>query len=210
MQCDGHIAGLDLSGGASLVVRDYDGNPTAQPPLPTGPRPIVVEQHLAMDTTGTLRLVFDADPWDSTISFAPGIPVTLGGTLDLTFAPGVDVATQTGRTIDLFDWTGVSPTGAFTVESPYTWNLTNLYTTGEVTLLAAPVLPGDFDGDGDVDGRDFLVWQRNPSVGNLADWQANFGVGSLTAESIAVPEPSGLFLALVALLGFLTAKHSRC
>jgi hypothetical protein len=24
-------------------------------------------------------------------------------------------------------------------------------------------------GDGDVDGRDFLVWQRNSSIGNLAD-----------------------------------------
>ena len=91
-----------------------------------------------MDATGTLRLVFDADPWDSTISFAPGIPVTLGGTLELTFAPGVDVATQSGRTIDLFDWTGVTPTGAFTVSSPYTWNLSNLYTTGEVTLTAVP------------------------------------------------------------------------
>ena len=136
IQSDGHIAGLDLTAGASLVVRDYDGNPAATPP--TGPLPIVVDQHLAMDATGTLRLVFDADPWDSTISFAPGIPVTLGGTLELTFAPGVNVATQSGRTIDLFDWTGVTPTGAFTVSSPYTWNLTNLYTTGEVTLTAVP------------------------------------------------------------------------
>jgi hypothetical protein len=52
---------------------------------------------------------------------------------------------------------------------------------------------GDFDGDGDVDGRDLLIWQRNPSVGNLADWQANFGNGSLSAVS-AVPEPASLFL----------------
>lgn len=29
--------------------------------------------------------------------------------------------------------------------------------------------PGDFDLDGDVDGADFLLWQRNPSVGDLAD-----------------------------------------
>ena len=94
-----------------------------------------------MDATGTLRLVFDADPWDSTISFAPGIPVALGGTLELTFAPDVNLATQIGRTIDLFDWTGVTPTGAFTVSSPYTWNLSNLYTTGEVTLTAVPSLP---------------------------------------------------------------------
>ena len=158
IQSDGHIAGLDLTAGASLVVRDYDGNPAASPP--TGPLPIVVDQHLAMDATGTLRLVFDADPWDSTISFAPGIPVALGGTLDLTFAPGVDVATQSGRTIDLFDWTGVTPTGAFTVSSPYTWNLTNLYTTGEVTLTAVPSLPGDFNRDGTVDAADYVVWRN--------------------------------------------------
>jgi len=52
--------------------------------------------------------------------------------------PSVDLFDQVGRTLDLFDWTGVSPTGAFTVESPYTWDLSQLYTTGEVTLLAVP------------------------------------------------------------------------
>jgi MYXO-CTERM domain-containing protein len=36
-------------------------------------------------------------------------------------------------------------------------------------------LAGDFDADSDVDGRDFMAWQRNPAVGNLADWQANYG-----------------------------------
>jgi hypothetical protein len=56
---------------------------------------------------------------------------------------------------------------------------------------------GDFDSDGDVDGRDFLTWQRNPSVGNLEDWQANYGGGALSA-SIAVPEPSTFLLALLA------------
>ena len=114
-----------------------------------------------MDAIGTLRMEFDADTWDSTISFAPGIPVTLGGTLELNFAPGVNVATQSGRTIDLFDWTGVTPTGAFTVSSPYTWNLTNLYTTGEVTLAAVPSLPGDFNHDGTVDAADYVVWRKN-------------------------------------------------
>jgi hypothetical protein len=43
--------------------------------------------------------------------------------------------------------------------------------------------PGDFDQDGDVDGRDFLLWQRNPSVGNLSDWQNNYGSDELAAMS---------------------------
>ncbi len=62
----------------------------------------------------------------------------------------------------------------------------------DVTLLAA--LPGDFDID--VDGFDFLKWQRgespNPlSASDLADWEANYGtVAPLSATSTTVPEPS--------------------
>lgn len=52
-------------------------------------------------------------------------------------------------------------------------------------------LPGDFDGDDDVDGRDLLRWQRNTSVGSLTDWQIYYGVEALAASSIAVPEPRG-------------------
>jgi hypothetical protein len=62
-------------------------------------------------------------------------------------------------------------------------------------VLATPVaIPGDFDLDEDVDGRDFLIWQRNPSIGDLEDWQTNYGVGELAANSVAVPEPSGFLL----------------
>ncbi|TWU27744.1 hypothetical protein [Bythopirellula polymerisocia] len=68
-----------------------------------------------------------------------------------------------------------------------------------VGLEVVAGLAGDFDNDGDVDGSDFLFWQRTPSVGNLADWQANYGIGSLAA-SLAVPEPGSftLFLLLCA------------
>jgi hypothetical protein len=64
------------------------------------------------------------------------------------------------------------------------------------TVLYEAAADGDFDNDGDVDGRDFLVWQRNPSVGNLADWQANYGTGPLTSELAAasVPEPASVLL----------------
>src|SRR5262249_42449155 len=128
--------GLDLDAGGMLVVRDYDGYPNRYPPVV--PFPITIDQHLAMGPGGTLRMVFEADAWDSTISFAPGIPVTLGGTLGLTVADDVNPASQAGRTFDLFDWTGITPTGAFTIASPYAWDLSNLYTTGQVTLTAVP------------------------------------------------------------------------
>ena len=62
-----------------------------------------------------------------------------------------------------------------------------------VGLEVVTGLPGDFDFDGDVDGRDFLLWQRNPSVGDLSDWQANYGA-PLTANSLAVPEPATAYL----------------
>ncbi len=57
-------------------------------------------------------------------------------------------------------------------------------------------IPGDFDGNGGVDGSDFLLWQRDPSVGSLADWKTNYGMGTapILAASAAVPEPSSIWL----------------
>ena len=68
-----------------------------------------------------------------------------------------------------------------------------------------PELEADFDSDGDVDGGDFLIWQRgespNPlSSSDLDDWQANFGyvAGSITPASTTVPEPASIVLLLSA------------
>lgn len=62
---------------------------------------------------------------------------------------------------------------------------------------------GDFDGDGDVDGRDFLAWQRGASPSpfspaDLATWQTAYNGGLLSAVS-SVPEPSSVFLIAMAL-----------
>ena len=76
--------------------------------------------------------------WDSVISFQSDISVKLSGTLDLDFADGVDTAAQIGRTIHLFDWSGVLPIGAFDIGGPYTWDVSQLYTSGDVTLTAVP------------------------------------------------------------------------
>ncbi|QEG33771.1 polysaccharide lyase domain-containing protein [Bythopirellula goksoeyrii] len=62
---------------------------------------------------------------------------------------------------------------------------------GAVEIVANHV--GDFDGDGDVDGQDFLVWQRDPNGGQLSDWQADYGMGAglQTRTGSPVPEPAG-------------------
>ena len=86
----------------------------------------------------------------------------------------------------------------------------------------------DFDGDGDVDGADFLTWQRgfgttsgaNPADGdangdgavNAADltaWKTQFGTGGAAgAAATAVPEPSAIGLVSLVLVG-LAVRLSR-
>jgi CubicO group peptidase (beta-lactamase class C family) len=74
------------------------------------------------------------------------------------------------------------------------------------SILQAMATPGDFDFDGDVDGRDLLVWQRDSSVGDLADWQENYGVTS-SATVLSVPEPSMLSVCGLALPLLILSRH---
>lgn len=87
----------------------------------------------------------------------------------------------------------------------------------------------DFDGDEDVDGADFLTWQRNLgrndagvslATGDANDdgsvtgddltvWQNQFGGGAAIAAIGAVPEPSALVISLTVGLGMLPASRKR-
>jgi hypothetical protein len=86
--------------------------------------------------------------------------------------------------------------------------------TGAGSLTLSAYLAGDFDRDGDVDGFDFLAWQRggspNPlSQSDLADWETNYGtvLPPPLTDSAAVPEPSALVL--LCLGGLLASRSSR-
>jgi hypothetical protein len=72
------------------------------------------------------------------------------------------------------------------------------------------LLPGDFDDDDDVDGADFLKWQRSeltnpPSQSDLDDWQVYFGNFALAATA-SIPEPSTLLLGTLAAVGLLVRR----
>ena len=79
---DGTIQGLNLSGSNSLLtIRDYTGL--------LAPIPIHVTGGMTVAAGGTLQFMLGGPTWSSTMSFDSGIPVSLGGVLDLQ-APGVD------------------------------------------------------------------------------------------------------------------------
>jgi len=62
------------------------------------------------------------------------------------------------------------------------------------TLLAAGP-DGDFDGDTDVDGADFLDWQRNlGDATSLGQWETNFGTTAAVSAVASIPEPASLLL----------------
>jgi hypothetical protein len=73
-------------------------------------------------------------------------------------------------------------------------------------------LPGDVDGNGKVDGHDFLLIQRGLgstyTSADVAAWKANFGTPAAQAAS-AVPEPAALAAAMVGLLGVASARRRR-
>jgi hypothetical protein len=78
-----------------------------------------------------------------------------------------------------------------------------LFFSGSSNIANAPVpIAGDFNLDLKVDGADFLVWQLDPSVGLLSDWEDNYGfVTPPLVAAAAVPEPSSLVLLAVGLMG---------
>ncbi len=75
---------------------------------------------------------------------------------------------------------GAVLSGTLTDGSAFSFDLMSRFISGEDyfpsdTLTVTLVTPGNFDLDRDVDGTDFLHWQRNARNRTLADWQAKYG-----------------------------------
>jgi hypothetical protein len=76
---------------------------------------------------------------------------------------------------------------------------------GQITAVKLSLHP-DFDYDDDIDGYDFLKWQRGESFHSLAEsdleaWQLEFGMNANTlAANRIIPEPHGGLLLLTAVV----------
>jgi len=131
----------------------------------------------------------------SSINMASGGMLALWGEADQTLAAFLDLVSGSGEirfwNASLDDW---APLTTATYGEDYTLDY---LTTGDLagyTLLTVGML-GDFDGDGMVDGHDFLAWQRNSHLGDLAGWETAFGnTTSQVSSATIVPEPSALWL----------------
>lgn len=142
----------------------------------------------------------------------------LAGTLDVSlvalggggpFAPTVEMS------FTLLQATG-SVGGAFenfVLPGQINWGVD--FTSDSVVLSVLPVLPGDFNADGRVDAADYTVWldtlgsqtllplngngNQIVDAGDWAVWRNNFGAVLDSVVGAAVPEPTALLMALLAL-----------
>ena len=93
--------------------------------------------------------------------------------------------------------------GAQTLEFQYRDAVSGAISDGTVVYVSTGP-DGDFDDDGDVDGADFLEWQRTDRTpAGLTAWQNSYGTGGGALSGVsAVPEPTtttyGLLLLVVA------------
>ncbi|RIK74105.1 MAG: hypothetical protein DCC67_17020 [Planctomycetota bacterium] len=198
-----------LTGGGTVI-----GNVTNSglvDPVPTTRLTIV--GNYVQQPGGVLSLQIGGQPtapWVEMLVVQGHVALT-GGELQLTFVPGF--MPMPGQVFDVLDFASLS--GGFAlVKLPdrFYWNTSNLLLDGTV-MVEAPVIPGDYDRDRDVDGADLLAWQQQLGLatgafsgadgdgngvvdaGDLAVWQSGFGLG-VTAASVPEPAAAGLAAAV--------------
>ena len=124
-------------------------------------------------------------------------------------SPAVDVLAAGAR--GFHSWIDEAQGLVFTFATDLTSssNVEFLSSKMHAAILLA-IMPGDFNFDGEVNGDDFLLWQRGGSPdplssGDLDTWKASYDNPAASA-SLAVPEPP---TTLVILGGVLAAFCSR-
>jgi len=124
---DGTVDGLMLYAGEVLNIHNCS---TA----------IRVNGSFVMQTESALRFYL-SDNWQSVVAVQPGILPELG-VLDLQFEEGTDVESLIGTSFKLFEWNGTLASGQqfadIMTQGNFAWDFSELYTTGEITLIPEP------------------------------------------------------------------------
>ena len=118
---NGTISGLSLTAGETLTI-------------PNSPVAIHVAGTPTFNSAATIQMFFDGKPWGSTMSFNPGTSLTLAGNLELDPTLWLNIGSLEDESFQLFNWTGVSISGAFHIVGDPRWDTSQLYATGFVTF----------------------------------------------------------------------------
>jgi hypothetical protein len=146
--------------------------------------------------------------WFDGLAFVPsGTSIVVGAVVDRntgqitirnTASMGLDIASYSiisgAGSLSSTNWDSIAVGGNATINETHPWTISstsgtfvNTLTEAETTPTNGAQLPpitasatGDFDNDNDIDGRDFLVWQRGGSPnslspGDLTLWQQGYG-----------------------------------
>ena len=185
------VGGVTLRSGASLTADDSSVASLVQDAGAT----IQVELRSAIDFDDLTVLGNASLDGRLVVTLGSGFAPTLGSQFQIMVASAVSSPFQ------------IEEFSAAPLASGLTWDV--LYGSNSVTLSVGAAVAGDFDFDGDVDGGDFLKWQRGESPngltpGDLADWKANYG--SATINSASVPEPGELGLVVTGAVALLCGR----
>ncbi len=188
---DGSIHGLVLNAGDTLVVRN-------------NPIPIKVTSTAALRPNSTLQFVLSPN-WSSPVSFARGVTPSFQGTLDLTFADGIDPSTLTGHSFRLFDFNSPLPAKDrfASITTGYYYNvpldLSKLYTVGTIRIGPGNYSDSNWSGANfsglDLAGSNFTRAKltnasfasanlNNAAFTNATIRGANFDLSNLTAREL--------------------------
>lgn len=121
-------------------------------------------------------------------------------------------ASESSGILDISELVGYNPGSVLLTSNQGSNASLSVLINSDATLEAIDP-DADFDGDGDIDGADFLTWQRNLGSGtstsqgdadndgdvdgdDLAVWQMQFDAAPPQSAVVGVPEPTSLVLVL--------------
>ncbi|MDC0934902.1 sugar-binding protein [Pirellulales bacterium] len=106
----------------------------------------------------------------------------------------------TSHYIDYGNWEGLFENN-FLFDQTF-WNM--------ITLIDPNALSADLNGDGNVDGKDFLIGQQQGFPGDfLTDWNSQYGSASANSSFRAVPEPGSCLLFAITCLSTQLCRPKR-